>query len=161
MIDYRDVLGKFDKIVSIEMFEAVGEKYWKTYFNILKNKLKKDGKIGLQTITIKDNYFKTYRKFPDFIQTYIFPGGMLPSTQVLKQNLDSLGLKVSKEFFFGDHYAQTLHNWKKSFNNSWEDIKDIGFDLEFKRLWEYYLSYCEGGFRSGNINVGQFLIEKE
>ena len=161
LIDYRDVLGKFDKIVSVEMFEAVGEKYWKTYFNILKNKLKKDGKIGLQTITIKDNYFKTYRRFPDFIQTYIFPGGMLPSTEALKQNLDSLGLKVSEEFFFGEHYAQTLYNWKESFNRSWEDIKDIGFDLEFKRLWEYYLSYCEGGFRSGNINVGQFLIEKE
>ncbi len=158
LLDYRDLKGKFDKIVSIEMFEAVGEKYWPLYFRVLKNNLKTGGKIGLQTITIKDNYFLSYKKFPDFIQTYIFPGGMLPSVRSLNNTLDSEGLKILKENLFGQHYARTLNVWRESFDSSWADIKKSGFDLSFKRLWSYYLSYCEGGFKSGNINVGQFLI---
>ena len=158
LLDYRDLKGKFDKIVSIEMFEAVGEKYWPLYFRVLKNNLKTGGKIGLQTITIKDNYFLSYKKFPDFIQTYIFPGGMLPSVRSLNNTLDSEGLKILKENLFGQHYARTLNVWRESFDSSWADIKKSGFDVSFKRLWSYYLSYCEGGFKSGNINVGHCLI---
>ena len=161
LIDYRDLKGKFDKIVSVEMFEAVGEKYWSVYFDTLKNNLRNKGKIGLQTITIDDDYFKTYKKFPDFIQTYIFPGGMLPSLTVLQKTLNNAGLKIIDKNLFGDHYAKTISQWKQSFESSWVDIKRCGFDVNFKRLWNYYLSYCEGGFRSGNINVGQFLIIKE
>ena len=161
LIDYRDLKGKFDKIVSIEMFEAVGEKYWPVYFKVLRNNLKISGKIGLQTITINDNYYKTYKKFPDFIQTYIFPGGMLPSIEVLHETINKSGLKIIEKKLFGKHYAQTIYQWRKSFESSWTNIKNKQFDLNFKRLWQYYLSYCEGGFRSGNINVGQFLIGKE
>ena len=161
LIDYRDLKGKYDKIVSIEMFEAVGEKYWQLYFNTLRNNLKPGGKIGLQTITIEDNYFKSYKKFPDFIQTYIFPGGMLPSINALNRSVSKSGLKIIDRKLFGEHYAQTISRWKSSFESSWEDITIKGFDINFKRLWEYYLSYCEGGFRSGNINVGQFLIKRE
>lgn len=158
LLDYRDLKGKFDKIVSIEMFEAVGEKYWSLFFRVLKKNLKIGGKIGLQTITIKDNYFLSYKKFPDFIQTYIFPGGMLPSLYALNKTLDSEGLRILKENLFGQHYAKTINVWRRSFDSSWIDIKKSGFDISFKRLWSYYLSYCEGGFKSGNINVGQFLI---
>ena len=161
LTDYRDLNGKFDKIVSIEMFEAVGEKYWPLFFNVLRNNLKVSGKIGLQTITIQDHYYKTYKKFPDFIQTYIFPGGMLPSTQILQRTINQSGLKIIDKNLFGKHYAKTISQWKKSFNASWKDIRDKQFDINFKRLWQYYLSYCEGGFRSGNINVGQFLIGKD
>ena len=142
------------------MFEAVGEKYWSKYFEVLKNNLKNNGNIGLQTITINNNFFKTYRKFPDFIQTYIFPGGMLPSIEEMKKIVNNNGLKVYEEKMYGLHYAQTLKYWTESFENSWEKIRNTGFDNTFKRLCKYYLSYCEGGFRSGNINVGQFLIKK-
>lgn len=158
--DYRDVRGKFDKIVSIEMFEAVGEKYWKDYFKILRDNLKNNGSIGLQTITIDERFFKKYRKFPDFIQTYIFPGGMLPSIQEMNKVLGSTGLKVDSQFMFGHHYAKTLEFWRGSFDKSWDNIKNMGFNNTFKRMWNYYLSYCQGGFQSGNINVGQFLIKK-
>ncbi len=161
LTDYRDLNGKFDKIVSIEMFEAVGEKYWPLFFNVLRNNLKVSGKIGLQTITIQDHYYKTYKKFPDFIQTYIFPGGMLPSAQILQRTINQSGLKIIDKNLFGKHYAKTISQWKKSFNASWKDIRDKQFDINFKRLWQYYLSYYEGGFRSGNINVGQFLIGKD
>ena len=158
--DYRDVRGKFDKIVSIEMFEAVGEKYWKDYFKILRDNLKNNGSIGLQTITIDERFFNKYRKFPDFIQTYIFPGGMLPSIQEMNKVLGSTGLKVDSQFMFGHHYAKTLEFWRGSFDKSWDNIKNMGFNNTFKRMWNYYLSYCQGGFQSGNINVGQFLIKK-
>ena len=161
LLDYRDISGKYDKIFSIEMFEAVGEKYWPIYFDKIKSHLVKNGKFGLQTITIDNNYFESYRKFPDFIQTYIFPGGMLASQEVLDKTLKKTGLKIYKKSLFGDHYAKTLNEWKNSFENSWDEIKKLGFDMNFKRLWEYYFSYCEGGFKSGNINVGQFLIGRE
>ncbi len=160
LTDYRDIRGKFDKIVSIEMFEAVGEKYWKDYFKILRENLKNDGCIGLQTITIDDKFFRKYRKFPDFIQTYIFPGGMLPSVEQMNKVLGLNGLKVDSQFMFGDDYARTLEYWRSSFEKSWDTIKGMGFNDTFKRMWSYYLSYCQGGFQSGNINVGQFLIKK-
>ncbi len=160
LIDYRDVKGMYDKIVSIEMFEAVGEKYWPTYFDILKKKLKQNGSIGLQTITIENSFFRAYRKFPDFIQTYIFPGGMLPSVEEMKKVALSNGLMIQKQIMFGKDYAKTLKHWMFSFENSWEKIRGMGYNNAFRRMWKYYLSYCEGGFKSGNINVGQFLIKK-
>ena len=160
LVDYRDISGKFDKIVSIEMFEAVGEKYWTEYFKTLRKNLKSDGCIGLQTITIDNKFFSKYRKFPDFIQTYIFPGGMLPSVEEMKKVLNDNGLQVDEHFMFGDHYAKTLEYWRLSFERSWENIKHMGFNNTFRRMWDYYLSYCQGGFQSGNINVGQFLIKK-
>ena len=160
LTDYREIKGLYDKIVSIEMFEAVGEKYWSKYFEVLGNNLKYNGAIGLQTITIEDKFFKKYRKFPDFIQTYIFPGGMLPSIEEMSKVLKSKGLSIEKKQMFGNDYAKTLKMWSKSFENSWENIKKEGFNDAFRRMWRYYLGYCEGGFKSGNINVGQFLIKK-
>ena len=160
LTDYREIKGLYDKIVSIEMFEAVGEKYWSKYFEVLGNNLKYNGAIGLQTITIEDKFFKKYRKFPDFIQTYIFPGGMLPSIEEMSKVLKSKGLSIEKKQMFGNDYAKTLKMWSKSFEKSWENIKKEGFNDAFRRMWRYYLGYCEGGFKSGNINVGQFLIKK-
>lgn len=160
LTDYREIKGQYDKIVSIEMFEAVGEKYWPKYFEILKNNLKNNGSIGLQTITIEDRFFKKYRKFPDFIQTYIFPGGMLPSIEEMTKILKSNGLFIKDQKMFGNDYAKTLKLWSTSFEGSWEKIKKEGFNDTFRRMWRYYLGYCEGGFKSGNINVGQFLIKK-
>ena len=160
LIDYREIQGQYDKIVSIEMFEAVGERYWPKYFEVLKNNLKNNGSIGLQTITIEDKFFKKYRKFPDFIQTYIFPGGMLPSVEEMTKILKSNGLFIKEQKMFGNDYARTLKFWSRSFEGSWEKIKKEGFNETFRRMWRYYLGYCEGGFKSGNINVGQFLIKK-
>ena len=160
LIDYREIKGQYDKIVSIEMFEAVGERYWSKYFEVLKNNLKNNGSIGLQTITIEDKFFKKYRKFPDFIQTYIFPGGMLPSVEEMTKILKSNGLFIKEQIMFGNDYARTLKLWSRSFEGSWEKIKKEGFNETFRRMWRYYLGYCEGGFKSGNINVGQFLIKK-
>ena len=160
LTDYREIKGLYDKIVSIEMFEAVGEKYWSKYFEVLGGNLKYNGAIGLQTITIEDKFFKKYRKFPDFIQTYIFPGGMLPSIEEMSKVLKSKGLSIEKKQMFGNDYAKTLKMWSKSFEKSWENIKKEGFNDAFRRMWRYYLGYCEGGFKSGNINVGQFLIKK-
>ena len=160
LIDYREIKGQYDKIVSIEMFEAVGERYWSKYFEVLKNNLKNNGSIGLQTITIEDKFFKKYRKFPDFIQTYIFPGGMLPSVEEMTKILKSNGLFIKEQKMFGNDYAKTLKLWSRSFEGSWEKIKKEGFNETFRRMWRYYLGYCEGGFKSGNINVGQFLIKK-
>ena len=160
LTDYRQINGTFDKIVSIEMFEAVGEKYWSKYFDVLKKNLKPNGSIGLQTITIENKFFAKYRKFPDFIQTYIFPGGMLPSIEEMNRVVSSKGLVIENKNMFGLDYAKTLAFWSRSFEGSWEKIKTLGFNDTFKRMWQYYLSYCEGGFKSGNINVGQFLIKK-
>ena len=160
LLDYRNINGKYDKIVSIEMFEAVGEKYWSKYFDVLKKNLKSDGSIGLQTITIEDKFFQKYKKFPDFIQTYIFPGGMLPSVEEMNKVFISCGLHIKNKKMFGNDYAKTIRIWSESFENSWGCIKSLGFSESFKRLWNYYLGYCEGGFKSGNINVGQFLIKK-
>ena len=160
LMDYRDLKGTYDKIVSIEMFEAVGERYWSVFFKKLYDNLKLNGCIGLQTITIDEKFFQTYKKFPDFIQTYIFPGGMLPSVSVIKNIMSNNGLNIEKKIMFGSDYAETLKRWKGSFQESLLEIKKQGFNETFLRMWSYYLSYCEGGFRSGNIDVGQFLIKK-
>ncbi|WP_299813653.1 cyclopropane-fatty-acyl-phospholipid synthase family protein [uncultured Roseibium sp.] len=158
--DYRDEQGIFDRIASIEMFEAVGEKYWPTYFNQLSRCLKPGGKAGLQVITIQDKMFEDYRRGTDFIQRYIFPGGMLPPPGKLTEISKSLGLNLTDQTIFGQDYARTLQEWRQSFRQAWPRIRPLGFDDQFKRLWEFYLHYCEAGFRSGNIDVRQMVYEK-
>jgi len=153
--DYRDVQGNFDRIASIEMFEAVGEKYWPTFFNKVSNILKPGGKAGLQIITIDDARFKTYRTNADFIQKYIFPGGMLPSKNALKTEFDKAHLKLQESIDFRLDYAETLARWRGKFNEQWHEIKPMGFDERFQRMWEYYLAYCEAGFKTGTIDVSQ------
>ena len=161
LTDYRDVTEQFDKIVSIEMFEAVGEAYWPTYFSTLSRCLHQGGKAALQVITIDDAIFDDYKREPDFIQQYIFPGGMLPSVPRLDIPLKSAGLKLVEDNGFGLHYARTLKEWRDRFLAAWPEISDTGFDQRFKRMWELYLAYCEGGFRAGSIDVRHMLIERE
>jgi cyclopropane-fatty-acyl-phospholipid synthase len=156
--DYRDVQGSFDKIVSIEMFEAVGEEHWRNYFETIKTRLKPGGLAGIQSITIANEFFETYKRRPDFIQKYIFPGGILPSEDKLNNAVSSAGLKILDDYYFGKSYAETLRRWQSTFEQKWGDIKNLGFDEKFQKMWRYYLSYCEAGFETGHINVGQFLI---
>ena len=159
--DYRDVDEKFDRIASIEMFEAVGEEYWPTYFRKVRDCLKPGGKAGLQIITIADRSFAAYRKRADFIQRYIFPGGMLPSPAVLRQQVAQAGLTWADNLEFGLDYAETLRQWRERFRAAWPDIRTQGFDERFRRMWEYYFSYCEAGFRSGNIDVTQVTLARQ
>lgn len=160
LCDYRDLDGKYDAVASIEMFEAVGEKYWPVYFSKIRDVLKPGGRAGLQIITIDDKLFESYRKRMDFIQAYIFPGGMLPSIRRLKEEVASAGLKFESDRMFGLSYAETLARWKVRFDDAWDRIRDMGFDERFRRLWIYYLAYCEAGFRSGRIDVGQFVMTR-
>ncbi|WP_428688423.1 class I SAM-dependent methyltransferase [Roseibium sp.] len=158
--DYRDERGTFDRIASIEMFEAVGEQYWPTYFAQLAKCLNPGGKAGLQIITIQDRMFEDYRRGTDFIQRYIFPGGMLPPPGRLAEIGKSLGLHLTDQKIFGQDYARTLAEWRLRFRSAWPQIRPLGFDESFRRLWEFYLHYCEAGFRSGNIDVRQMIYEK-
>ena len=158
--DYRDVDGRFDRIASIEMFEAVGETYWPVYFNKLASILQPDGVIGLQIITISDRYFETYRRSADFIQRHIFPGGMLPSPKSLQKQMERAGLQKLSETTFGLDYARTLATWNKHFQAAWPELLQLGFDQRFKRLWQYYLSYCEAGFKVGWTDVCQLEIRR-
>ncbi len=158
--DYRDVGGDYDKIVSIEMFEAVGEDNWEIYFDALKRRLKPGGRAAIQTITIADEHFEHYRRTPDFIQRYIFPGGMLPSVKTFEEAAENAGLAISDRFFFGGSYAETLRQWDRAFQENWPSVEKLGFDARFHRMWRYYFSYCEVGFECGHIDVGQFLIER-
>lgn len=160
LIDYRDCQGQYDHIVSIEMMEAVGEKYWPTYFNTLRQRLKPGGSAALQVITIDPARFREYSDNPDFIQTYIFPGGMLPSPEIFRRLANDAGLSVTSEYAFGRDYADTLADWKQRFGERWDKICELGFDGRFKRMWDYYLGYCEGGFRAGSIDVYQFTLHK-
>jgi cyclopropane-fatty-acyl-phospholipid synthase len=160
LIDYRDVEGQFDRIASIEMFEAVGEAYWPTYFGKVADLLKPGGQAGLQIITIADQLFDGYRSRPDFIQRYIFPGGMLPSEPRLQTETDAAGLQWTGVRRFADDYARTLHEWAEMFAHRWSDIRGLGFDERFKRLWLYYLGYCEAGFRTGRTDVIQLALSK-
>ncbi|MBO6680315.1 cyclopropane-fatty-acyl-phospholipid synthase family protein [Parvibaculum sp.] len=159
--DYRDVDEKFDRIASIEMFEAVGEEYWPDYFAKIRQCLKPGGKAGLQIITIADRSFASYRKRADFIQRYIFPGGMLPSPAALRQQVAQAGLTWAGNLEFGLDYAETLKLWRERFRAAWPDINAQGFDERFRRMWEYYLSYCEAGFRAGNIDVTQLTLARQ
>jgi len=158
--DYRDETGQYDRIASIEMFEAVGEKYWPTYFEKLSSCLKPGGRAGLQIITIQDRMFDDYRRGTDFIQRHIFPGGMLPPPTKLANMGAHLGLHLKAERIFGQDYARTLAEWRERFHDAWPRIKPLGFDDRFKRLWEFYLHYCEAGFRSENIDVRQLVYVK-
>jgi cyclopropane-fatty-acyl-phospholipid synthase len=160
LIDYRDVRGVFDKVASIEMFEAVGERYWPTYFGKIRDVLKPGGQAGLQIITIKDEIFERYRRRADFIQKYIFPGGMLPSETRLKAETDRAGLGWQGVVRFGQHYADTLAEWGRRFDGVFDELRGQGFDERFRRLWRFYLSYCEAGFRTERTNVIQLSLAK-
>ena len=157
--DYRDVRGVFDKIVSIEMFEAVGIEHWPIYFDTLRQSLNAGGRAAIQTITIGDEHFASYRRTPDFIQHYIFPGGVLPSPSVFAESATAAGMAVCNTHFFGSSYAETLRRWKKDFLGAWPMIQKMGFDERFRRMWLYYLCYSEVGFDTGKIDVAQFTIE--
>ena len=156
--DYRDTREKYDHIVSIEMFEAVGERWWPTYFATVKRALQPGGRVVIQTITIRDDLFAAYRKGTDFIQQHIFPGGMLPSKGEFRRQAERQGLVVRDEFAFGLDYARTLALWREAFEAHWPRIAALGFDETFRRLWRFYLAYCEAGFRAGTIDVVQFEL---
>ena len=157
--DYRDLKNKYNSIASIEMIEAVGRNYLESYFKTIKNNLSSDGRAAIQAITIDDNLFDRYKTKQDFIQKYIFPGGFLPSKNSLNKYVSKNGLTIKSYDSYADHYASTLAIWKKEFNKKWDLIKMQGFDLTFKRMWEFYLSYCEAGFKSKNIDLIQFSIQ--
>ena len=157
-LDYRDLKEKYDHVASIEMIEAVGEKYMDQYFGTIKNVLNYGGTAAIQGIVIKDDLFERYRANEDFIQKYIFPGGFLPSIQFIENLIKKNDLKLEKINTYSDDYARTLATWRKNFLGAWEKISPLGFDEYFKRMWEFYLSYCEGGFKSRNINLIQFSM---
>ena len=156
--DYRDLQNKYDSIVSIEMIEAVGQNYLQNYFNIIKNNISDKGNVAIQAITIDDNLFDRYKNKQDFIQKYIFPGGFLPSKKSLYKYADDNGLKFNEYNSYAKHYSDTLIIWRKEFNKKWDLIKNQGFDLNFKKMWEFYLSYCGAGFKSKNIDLIQFSL---
>jgi cyclopropane-fatty-acyl-phospholipid synthase len=158
--DYRDELGQYDGIASIEMFEAVGEAYWPQFFETIARCLKPSGRAVIQSITIRDDLFERYRVGSDFIQQYIFPGGMLPSIQVFKSMAAKYGLETSDTFTFGQDYAQTLRQWRQRFVESLDQVRAQGFDQAFIRTWEFYLAYCEAAFERGNTNVVQFTLKR-
>ena len=159
MMDYRDVKKKYDSIASIEMIEAVGQNYLKNYFRSIKENLKKNGTAAIQAITIDDNLFDRYKTKEDFIQKYIFPGGFLPSKKSLYKYANDNGLEVDQYNSYGTHYSNTLNIWRNEFFKKWEEISKQGFDLTFKRMWNFYLSYCEAGFKSKNIDLIQFSMQ--
>ena len=158
--DYRDETGVYDGVASIEMFEAVGEKYWPVYFDKIKQCLKPGKQATLQIITIQDARWEVYRKSVDFIQKYIFPGGMLPSPSVLRKEVYKAGLSVQHSIEFGKSYSQTLRRWFEVFNNKWDNISAMGFDDRFRRMWNFYLTSCAATFESGNCDVTQITLQK-
>lgn len=160
LIDYRDLDGRYDRIASIEMFEAVGQAYWPTYFRKVHDLLVPGGRAGLQIITIQDQLFDDYARSADFIQKYIFPGGMLPSEARLRQEIGDAGLSWQSVSRFGQDYARTLNQWATRFQDAWKAIEPLGFDERFRRLWLFYLGYCEAGFRAGRTDVIQLGLAK-
>ena len=160
MRDYRDIKEKYSNIASIEMFEAVGKKYWGTFLNTIKSTLVPEGIASLQIITINDEKAEFYQNNPDFIQQYIFPGGVLPSKRQLKKITSEIGLSFIELQNYKNSYAKTLQIWNNKFQNSWPEIASQGFSIRFKKMWEYYLSYCETGFLTGATDVSQFIIKK-
>ena len=159
LCDYRDLKGKYERVVSIEMIEAVGEKYWRNYFKKIKDVLKKDGLAGIQVILINNKSYQKYSKSVDFIQKYVFPGGMLPSQEKLNENYVNAGLIEINSHSFGKSYAKTLTIWHKEFLNSLSSIKKLGFDIKLERIFKYYFSYCKAGFNSEKIDVAQKIIK--
>jgi cyclopropane-fatty-acyl-phospholipid synthase len=158
--DYRDIEGTFDVIFSIEMMEAVGESYWATYFEKLRERVRPGGTIVLQVITIDESRFEDYRRRPDFIQRYIFPGGMLPTISIIACEAERAGLRLMSSEFFGDSYARTLEAWRYCFKNAWPQIKELGFDDRFGRMWDYYLAYCQAGFACKALEVGLYKLKR-
>ncbi|MBR9841886.1 MAG: class I SAM-dependent methyltransferase [Rhodobacteraceae bacterium] len=158
--DYRDETGRYDGIASIEMFEAVGEKYWPVYFDTLRERLKPGRNATLQIITITEERFEVYRKGVDFIQKYIFPGGMLPSPGALREEVQRAGLEFVRSVEFGESYSQTLRRWHETFNAKWDEVQALGFDERFKRMWNFYLTSCAAAFHSGNCDVTQITIQR-
>jgi len=158
MIDYRDVKKEYDNIISIEMIEAVGEKYLGNYFKSIKDNLALGGRAAIQSIVIHDKLYDRYRTKEDFIQKFIFPGGFLPSLKSLKKLSSNYGLVFDSQQLYGEHYSSTLQKWRKSFLNSWDLISRQGFNSNFKNMWDFYLSYCEAGFKSKNIDLIQFSL---
>ncbi len=156
--DYRDNREHFDHVVSIEMFEAVGERFWPGYFKTVACALKEGGTAMVQSITIRDDLFAGYRRGTDFIQQYVFPGGMLPSREAFRAAAAKEGLRVRDEHAFGHDYARTLGQWRSAFEAKWPQIEKLGFDEKFRRLWRMYLCYCEAGFLAGNVDVVQFEL---
>ena len=159
--DYRDLRGKYNSIASIEMIEAVGQNYLDSYFKTIKDNLSYNGKAAIQAITIDDSLFDRYKNKQDFIQKYIFPGGFLPNKNSINQYVSDNDLTINSYVSYADDYASTLAIWKKEFNEKWDLIKNKGFDLTFKRMWEFYLSYCEAGFKSKNIDLIQFSLQNK
>ena len=159
--DYRDVKDKYNYIASIEMIEAVGKNYLSSYFNTIKSNLSKNGKAAIQAITISDDLFDRYKTKQDFIQKYIFPGGFLPSKKSLYSLSSTRGMSIDKYESYGLHYSNTLKLWRDEFLNKWDYISKQGFDLTFKRMWHFYLSYCEAGFKSKNIDLIQFSLQNK
>jgi cyclopropane-fatty-acyl-phospholipid synthase len=158
--DYRDERGSYDGIASIEMFEAVGERYWPVYFNTLRDRLKPGCNATLQIITVADGRWELYRKGVDFIQKYIFPGGMLPAPSVLRAEVERAGLRVKHSIEFGESYSLTLRRWHETFNARWSDVRKLGFDDRFKRMWDFYLASCAGAFQGGNCDVTQITVTR-
>lgn len=158
--DYRDERGTYDGVASIEMFEAVGEKYWPVYFDTVRERLKPGCKATLQIITLQDKRFEVYRKGVDFIQKYIFPGGMLPSPSALRAEVARAGLAFVSSLEFGESYSQTLRRWHETFNARWDDVARLGFDQRFRRMWNFYLTSCAGAFHFGNCDVTQITVER-
>jgi len=160
LTDYRDQSGEFDHIVSIEMFEAVGEKYWPSYFQSVYERLAPGGRAAIQVIVIAEEDYPRYRREPDYIQLYIFPGGMLPTQNLFVQGAEAAGLQVRDQALFGLEYAQTLALWREDFEAKNSEITALGYDSRFCRMWSYYLAYCEAGFRSDRVNLLQIVLEK-
>ena len=160
-LDYRDLRDKYDKIASIEMIEAVGENYLGKYFETIKKSLNENGSAAIQGITIRDDLYDRYRRSEDFIQKYIFPGGFLPSVNLMKTLIKRNNLNLTKVNAYPDDYAKTLASWRVNFFKAWSNITPLGFDETFKRMWEFYLSYCEAGFKSRNINLIQFSMSNK
>jgi cyclopropane-fatty-acyl-phospholipid synthase len=159
--DYRDLKDKYNSIASIEMIEAVGQNYLESYFKTIKNNLSNNGRAAIQAITIDDTLFDRYKNKEDFIQKYIFPGGFLPNKNSINKYVSDNGLTIKSYESYADHYSNTLSIWRDEFNKKWDQIKNQGFDLTFKRMWEFYLCYCEAGFKSKNIDLIQFSIQNK
>ena len=160
LTDYRDLDGRYEHIVSVEMFEAVGERWWPAWFRTVARNLAPEGRAVVQSITIRDDLFARYRKGTDFIQQMVFPGGVLPSVAEFRKQAQRAGLEVREAFAFGRDYARTLAEWARNFEAAWPEIARLGFDERFRRLWRFYLAYCEAGFRAGSTDVYHYLLER-
>lgn len=160
LTDYRDLEGEYDGIVSIEMLEAVGEEHWPEYFSRLQQRLKPGATAVIQVITIDDQRFQSYRRSVDFIQKYIFPGGMLMAPAAMRDQVTQAGLRIEEELGFGQDYATTLQHWRERFDAAWPQIEQLGYDQRFRRMWRYYLCYCESGFKAGSIDVRLYRLKK-